>query len=236
MAMTALWAAAARLRTAAMTSIVLLAVVVGVLAQGTTGVHSISGRRYATTMSVAGADWLDRVERDREENTERALRIIRIMEGSTVADIGAGSGYFTTRMARLVGARGKVYANDIQPGMLDIIRRKLDRERIANVELILGDTDNPKLPAASLDLALMVDVYHEFSQPQTMLRHIREALKPDGRLILLEYRAEDPRVPILPEHKMTVAQVRLEVESEGFRLATVNEELPWQHILIFVRN
>lgn len=236
MALTAWRAAAARLRTAAITSIVFPAVVAGVLAQGTAGVHPISGRRYAAPMGVAGADWLDRVERQREENVERALRILRIAEGSTVADIGAGSGYYTTRMARLVGPRGKVYANDIQPGMLDIIRRKIDRERMANVELVLGDTDNPKLPAASLDLALMVDVYHEFSQPQTMLRHIREALKPDGRLVLLEYRAEDPRVPIRPEHKMTVAQARLEVEAEGFTLATVNEDLPWQHILIFVRN
>jgi len=205
----------------------------GVWAQ--TGVHPLSGRRYALPMGVAGAGWLDRVERDSEENTTRAVRLLNIARGSTVADIGAGSGYYTVEIARLVGPAGRVYANDIQQGMLDIIRRRIERQRLTNVELVLGTDSDPRLPRASIDLALMVDVYHEFSQPQAMLRQIREALKPDGRLVLLEYRAEDPRVPILPEHKMTVAQAKLEVEAEGFTLATVNEELPWQHLLVFAR-
>lgn len=199
------------------------------------GVHPLSGRRYALPMSVAGADWLDRAERDSEEATARALRLLKIARGSTVADIGAGSGYYTVEIARLVGPTGRVYATDIQQGMLDIIRRRIERQRLTNVELVLGTDSDPRLPRASIDLALMVDVYHEFSQPQAMLRQIREALKPDGRLVLLEYRAEDPRVPILPEHKMTVAQAKLEVEAEGFTLATVNEELPWQHLLAFSR-
>lgn len=217
---------------------VLVALVVvlqaGVWAQGA-GVHPLSGRRYALPMGVAGADWLDRVERDSEENTTRALRLLKIARGSMVADIGAGSGYYTVEIARLVGPTGRVYANDIQPGMLDILRRRIERQRLTNVELVLGTDSDPRLPRASIDLALMVDVYHEFSQPQAMLRQIREALKPDGRLVLLEYRAEDPRVPILPEHKMTVAQAKLEVEAEGFTLAAVNEELPWQHLLVFSR-
>jgi SAM-dependent methyltransferase len=119
--------------------------------------------------------------------------------------------------------------------MLDIIRGRLERERIRNVEVVLGTPTDPRLPRASLDLALMVDVYHEFSDPQAMLRQIRDALKPDGRLVLLEYRAEDRQVPIRPEHKMTVAQAKLEVEAEGFALSVVNEELPWQHLLIFTR-
>jgi ubiquinone/menaquinone biosynthesis C-methylase UbiE len=186
-------------------------------------------------MGVAGADWLERSEREQEEAPSRALRILGIRPEQVVADIGAGSGYYAVRMAALVGPKGRVYANDLQPGMLDIIRRRLERERIGNVEVVLGTTTDPRLPRASLDLALMVDVYHEFSEPQAMLRQIREALKPGGRLVLLEYRAEDPRVPIRPEHKMTIAQAKLEVEAEGFALTTVNNDLPWQHVLIFTR-
>jgi len=199
------------------------------------GVHPISGRRYAQPMGVAGAEWLDRAERQQEEDPERALRVLSIQPGSTVADVGAGSGYYTVRIAQLVGPNGKVYANDLQPGMLQILRSRLERERILNVDPVLGAVDDPRLPANAIDLILMVDVYHEFSEPQAMLRHMRTALKPGGRLVLLEYRAEDSRVPIRPEHKMTVAQAKLEVESEGYTLTTVNEDLPWQHILIFTR-
>lgn len=199
------------------------------------GVHPISGRRYAQPMSVAGAEWLERAERQQEEDPERALRVLAVQPGSIVADVGAGSGYYTIRLSQLVGSKGKVYANDLQPGMLQILRSRLERERILNVEPILGTVDDPRLPNGALDLILMVDVYHEFSEPQAMLRRLRDALKPGGRLVLLEYRAEDPRVPIRPEHKMTVAQAKLEVESEGFALTTVNEDLPWQHILVFTR-
>lgn len=197
------------------------------------GVHPLSGRRYAQPMGVAGADWLDRAERQQEEDPQFALRLMKVAEGSTVADIGAGSGYYTVRLARLVGPKGRVYANDLQQGMLDLIRRRVERDRLTNVELVLGTEDDPKLPPASVDLALMVDVYHEVSQPQTMLRRIREALKPGGRLVLLEYRGEDAWIPIRPEHKMTVAQAKLEVEAEGFQLTSVNSRLPWQHLLVF---
>jgi SAM-dependent methyltransferase len=197
------------------------------------GVHPLTGREYALPMSAAGAAWLDRDERQREENTELSLRLLEVQPGSVVADIGAGSGYYSARLARLVGPEGRVYANDIQQAMLDIIRGRIERERIPNIELVLGTTTDPRLPRAAVDLAIMVDVYHEFSQPQVMLRRIRESLKPDGRLVLLEYRGEDPKVPILPAHKMTVAQARTEVEAEGFRLTTVKEDLPWQHVLVF---
>jgi ubiquinone/menaquinone biosynthesis C-methylase UbiE len=186
-------------------------------------------------MGVAGAEWLERAERQQEEDPARALRILAVQPGQVVADVGAGSGYYSVRLSQLVGPRGKVYANDLQPGMLQILRSRLERERIANVETVLGTVDDPKLPGGALDMILMVDVYHEFSEPQAMLRRMRDALKPTGRLVLLEYRAEDPRVPIRPEHKMSVAQAKLEVEAEGFSLSTVNEELPWQHILIFTR-
>jgi ubiquinone/menaquinone biosynthesis C-methylase UbiE len=199
------------------------------------GVHPLSGRRYAQPMSVAGAPWLDRAERQREEDPAYALRLMKVEQGSTVADIGAGSGYYTVRLARLVGAKGRVYANDLQPGMLELMRGRLERERVTNVELVLGTESDPKLPPASIDMALMVDVYHEFSQPQAMLRQIREALRPSGRLILLEYRGEDAQVPILPDHKMTVAQAKLEVEAEGFTLSSVNSRLPWQHLLVFTK-
>jgi predicted methyltransferase len=197
------------------------------------GVHPVSGRVYARPMGVAGAPWLERQEREEEEAPSRALAIIGVTPGSTVADIGAGSGYFTERLARLVGANGKVYANDIQQGMLDLLRRRLDREHLANVTLVLGEPADPKLPPATIDMALMVDVYHELSDPQTMLANIRKALKPSGRLVLIEYKGEDPSVPILPLHKMTVAQAKLELEHEGFKLTSVDSSLPRQHVLVF---
>jgi ubiquinone/menaquinone biosynthesis C-methylase UbiE len=184
-------------------------------------------------MSADGADWLTRPEREEEEQPDQALHDIGIAKGSTVADIGAGSGAITWRLAQRVGPSGKVYANDIQPRMLELLRQNMSRRKIANVETVLGSADDPKLPSASVDLELLIDVYHEFSHPQEMLRHLREALKPGGRLVLLEYRAEDPAVKIRPEHKMTVVMVKAEVEPEGFNLDKTIETLPRQHILIF---
>jgi ubiquinone/menaquinone biosynthesis C-methylase UbiE len=199
------------------------------------GVHPVSGRVFALPMGVQGAPWLDRREREDEEEPDLAMRLIRVARGSTVADLGAGSGYFTLRLARAVGPMGRVYAVDIQQGMLDLLQKAVAREKLVNVVPVLGAVDDPKLPAASLDLVLMVDVYHEFSQPQAMLQRIREALKPGGRLVLLEYRAEDPDVPILREHKMTKAQVKLEVEHEGFTQQRVYDDLPRQHLIVFTR-
>jgi SAM-dependent methyltransferase len=200
------------------------------------GVHPVSGRKYAGVMGPGGADWLVRAERETEEQPDAALDAIGIAKGSTVADIGAGAGYMTWRMAQRVGPRGKVYANDIQPQMIELLRQNMQQRKLANFEAVLGTVDDPRLPPAALDLVLLVDVYHEFSEPQKMLRHIRESLKPDGRLVLLEYRGEDPSVPIRPEHKMTVAQVKTELEPEGFGLDKVLESLPRQHILIFKKS
>jgi ubiquinone/menaquinone biosynthesis C-methylase UbiE len=201
-------------------------------AQGV-GSHPVSGRVYARPMGVAGAPWLEREEREDEEAPTRALEIINVGVGATVADIGAGSGYFTERLSKLVGPTGKVYANDIQRGMLDLLQHRIDRVGLKNVTLVLGEPADPKLPAAAIDMALMVDVYHELNDPQTMLANIRKALKPDGRLVLLEYKGEDPSVPILPLHKMTVAQAKLELEHEGYKLVRVDSSLPRQHVLIF---
>jgi SAM-dependent methyltransferase len=207
-----------------------------VLAAQQPGVHPVSGRVFAQPMSVQGAPWLEREERDVEEEPDRALRILKIQKGAVVADIGAGSGYMTIRMAKIVGPQGKVYANDIQLGMLDLLRKNVEKAKLTNVVPVLGTVEDPRLPAGAIDLALMVDVYHEFSRPQEMLKKLRESLKPDGRLVLLEYRAEDPQVPIRPEHKMTREQVKLELEHEGFTLKTVNEDLPRQHVFVFTKS
>ena len=202
------------------------------LAQAT---HPLTGRQIAPVMSADGAGWLDRPEREAEEAPEQALDALGIRAGMVVADVGAGTGYMSLRMARRVGPTGKVYANDLQPEMLQKLRSKSQREKLSNVETVEGTEADPKLPPNTMDLVLLVDVYHEFSQPQAMLDKIRESLKPDGRLVLLEYRKEDPKVPIRPEHKMSVAEVKTEVEAEGYKLDQVIEKLPRQHIIIFRR-
>jgi SAM-dependent methyltransferase len=201
--------------------------------QGSQPAHPVTGRPYATVMGAGGADWLVRPEREHEEEPDKALAALRIAKGSTVADIGAGVGYFTWRLADVVGPKGKVYANDIQPEMIKLLQKNIQDRSLTNVEPVLGKVDDPKLPKGAIDLALLVDVYHEFSEPQKMLDRIRESLKPDGRLVLLEYRKEDPKVPIRGEHKMSVAEVEAEVEPEGYKLDKVLEILPRQHILIF---
>ena len=186
-------------------------------------------------MGLSGAEWLERPERETEENVEGALNAIGLKPGMTVAEVGAGTGYVALRMAKRVGLGGKVYANDVQPEMLNLLRRNAAQAGIKNVETVLGSEVDPKLPAGQIDLIILVDVYHEFSQPQKMLQGIRAALKPDGRLTQLEYRKEDPAVPILPDHKMSVAEAKAEVEAEGFKLEEVLESLPRQHILIYTK-
>ena len=197
--------------------------------------HPVTGRKIAGVMGMSGADWLVRPEREAEEQPEKALDALNLKPGMVVADIGAGVGYMSLRMARRVGPAGKVYANDLQPPMLDLLRQNAAKAGIGNIVTVVGDVADPKLPANTMDLVLLVDVYHEFSQPQQMLRKIRDTLKADGRLVLLEYRAEDPNVPIIAEHKMTVAQVKSELEAEGFVLQPVIETLPRQHILILTK-
>jgi protein-L-isoaspartate O-methyltransferase len=194
--------------------------------------HPVSGRVLAPTMGVGGAGWLDRPEREREEAPSKAIAALDIPAGAAVADVGAGSGYYTVRLAKVVGPTGRVVATDLQPGMLALIREKVAREKLSNVEIVQGRADDPVLPGAAFDLILMVDVYHELASPQVFVRKLKEALKPDGRLVLIEFRLEDPRVPIREEHKMSVSQVRQELGADGFQIERVIDVLPWQHIIV----
>jgi cyclopropane fatty-acyl-phospholipid synthase-like methyltransferase len=194
--------------------------------------HPVSGRVIAPVMGVGGAGWLERPEREAEEEPSRAIEALELRAGMTVADVGAGSGYYTVRMARKVGAEGRVYATDIQVGMLSLLQRRAQQEQLQNIVPVLGAADDPKLPPGALDLALMVDVYHELSSPQAFVRRLREALKPEGRLVLIEFRKEDPRVPIREEHKMSVDQVRQELSADGYTIEKVIDTLPWQHIIV----
>ena len=212
---------------------VLAAAAIAAQTVATQGVHPISGRRFANVMGWQGADWLERSGRELEEEPDKALDALGSLSGLTVADLGAGSGYFTVRLAARTGPKGRVFATDLQPEMLKMLATRLARENVKNVTLVQGAIDDPKLPPGSIDLVLMVDVYHEFSEPQKMLRGIRAALRPGGRLVLLEYRKEDPDVPIRFEHKMSVAEAKTELEAEGFTLAKVDSRLPRQHVLIF---
>jgi ubiquinone/menaquinone biosynthesis C-methylase UbiE len=197
--------------------------------------HPLTGRKIAPVMGAGGADWLDRNERESEERPDQALDALNLKRGMVVADVGAGTGYMSLKMAQRVGPSGKVYAEDIQPEMLRMLRQNAAQAHVSNVETVLGSETDPKLPLGQMDLILLVDVYHEFSQPQKMVRQLRDALKPDGRLVLLEYRKEDPNIPIRPEHKMSVQEVRTELEAEGLKLQPVIEILPRQHILILTK-
>lgn len=196
------------------------------------------GREIAQVMGHAGASWLERPERVEEERTDLLLgdlkRRLADKPTAVVADIGAGSGYFSLRLAELL-PRGRILAEDIEEEMLAIIRRK-QRSRGAkagNVETILGTTTDPKLPANGVDLVLLVDTYHEWDHPREMMTAIVRALKPGGQIVQLEYRAEDSTVQILPHHKMSVAQVRKEMEAAGLRWVETRDELPQQHLLVF---
>ncbi len=191
------------------------------------------GRPIADVMSWLGADWLFRPEREAEEQPEKMLDALEIEPGMTVADVGAGAGYTSLRLSRRVGPEGTVLATDVQPEMIRMLRSNAKRAGVSNIKPILCTQDDPKLPEGRVDLILLVDVYHEVTDPATCLKGWRKALKPGGRLVLVEFRAEDPDVPIKPEHKMSVDQVRKEVEPEGFAFKTVHEFLPWQHIIVF---
>ena len=221
---------------------VLAAVFVGLLAAGPwqrlsaqqeSSPDSDRPRQIAPAMSWVYADWLTRPEREREEQPDRLVNALDIRPGATVVDLGAGVGYFTWRLARKVGRAGKVIAVDIQQEMLDMLAANLRERGIENVEMVLATPREPRLPESATDLVLLVDVYHELAHPALTLAHIRRSLKPAGRLVVVEYRKEQPGVPIHPLHKMSVAEVRSEIEPAGFDLVEVLEFLPSQHVIIF---
>ena len=192
------------------------------------------GREIAQVMGHQGASWLERPEREEEERTDLLVQALALKPGESVADIGAGSGYFSWRMAQKVGERGKVYAVEIQQEMLDILMVNMKKRGVGEiVQPILGTVQDPKLPAASVDTIILVDVYHELDFPFEMTRAMISALKPGGRLVLVEYRGEDPAVPIKPLHKMTVAQVRKEMTVHPITFEQTIATLPRQHIIVF---
>ena len=191
------------------------------------------GRPIADVMGFQGADWLFRDEREAEEQPEQMLDALKIQPGATVADVGAGAGYTSLRLAKRVGPRGTVLATDVQPQMLAMLRDNAKAAGVKNIKPVRATQTDVNLPEGSVDLALMVDVYHEASDPEALLAGLRKALKPGGRLVLVEFRGEDPQVPIKPEHKMTLAQVRRELEPQNFLYVESLEFLPWQHIIVF---
>lgn len=194
---------------------------------------SYMGRDIAYVMGHEGAGWLERPEREREEGTDKLLPLLGLKPTDTVADIGAGTGYFSFRLAAGV-PQGKVYAEDVQEAMVDEIKERIAQRGIKNVEPVLGGIQSPKLPKAKVDLILLVDAYHEFSYPREMGLAMVEALKPGGRIALVEYRGEDDSVPIKDLHKMTVAQAAREMNAIGLSLVSVDSRtLPWQHLMIF---
>lgn len=191
------------------------------------------GRRIARTMSYRGAAWLIRATREKEESCSELLKALNVQPGQVACDIGCGNGFYTLKLAELVGKEGKVLAVDIQPEMLTLLRERAKEENVPNVEPILSSVIDPGLPANGVDLILLVDVYHEFSHPEHMLRAMRESLAPGGRIALVEYREEDPSVPIKPLHKMSKKQMLKEYLPNGFRLVEEYDELPWQHVMFF---
>ena len=191
------------------------------------------GRPIAATMHWMGARWLERPTRETEERTSELLEALEVRKGMTVCDIGCGSGYHAVRLARRVGATGSIVAVDVQREMLELTRKAARAAGVRNVRVVLAGEHDPRLPPALCDLVLLVDVYHELEHPEAVLAGLRTALKADGRVALVEFRGEDPTVPIKPEHKMTRAQATRELVANGFAPAGSYEKLPWQHLLFF---
>jgi ubiquinone/menaquinone biosynthesis C-methylase UbiE len=191
------------------------------------------GREIAQIMGFQGAAWLERSERDKEERSDLLLAELRLQPGMNVADIGAGTGYCTRRIAPRVGPQGKVYAVDVQPPMVRMLEAASRQSGLSNIVPILGAADDTRLPSRSIDLALMVDVYHELEFPHEVLASVVRALRPGGRVVFVEYRGEDPSVPIKSLHKMTEAQVRLEASQHPLVWERTANRLPWQHLIVF---
>ncbi|MAE46219.1 MAG: hypothetical protein CMJ86_04925 [Planctomycetes bacterium] len=199
------------------------------------GREQFLGRTIARTMHSSGANWLVRERREQEESASTLRRWLNIQPGQSVCDFGCGNGYHTLPMAEAVGSTGQVFAVDLQAEMLRLLGLRLAEAGIDNTISIQGTLDDPRLPAGELDMILMVDVYHELSHPVRVMRHLREALKPDGRMVLVEFRGEDAEVPIKALHRMDRAQVVREMAAHGMRFVESFEELPWQHALVFER-
>ncbi|HSF44396.1 MAG TPA: methyltransferase domain-containing protein [Chitinophagaceae bacterium] len=193
------------------------------------------GRQIAYVMSHQGIDWLERPERELEENSSQLLKNMNIKPGMVIADIGAGSGYYTVRLSKLAGS-GKVYAVDVEPEMIKYLDQRITKDKLTNVITILGTEKDVHLPASSINLMLLVDVYHEFAFPYEMGRSMLDALKPGGVLYLVEFRAEDPKVPIKAVHKMSEKQAVKELEAAGFQFVRNITNLPWQHCMVFRKN
>jgi ubiquinone/menaquinone biosynthesis C-methylase UbiE len=191
------------------------------------------GRRIARTMHFSGASWLTRESREREEQSTLMLENLGVLPGMTVCDMGCGNGYHSLRLAKRVGPRGKVLAVDIQSEMLRLLKARAQRGGLNNITPVLSTPLDPQLPKGKVDLILCVDVYHEFSHPERMLRAMRESLSAKGQLVLVEYREEDPRVPIKPLHKMSKRQILKELLPNGYRLVREFNDLPWQHMMFF---
>ena len=194
------------------------------------------GREIAQTMHFAGAPWLVRESRDREEEPAKLMKALNLKQGQTVCDLGCGNGFYTTKLGEAVGPEGKVLAVDIQNEMLVMLKARAKKANVKNIEPILGTTWDPKLPENKLDLVLLVDTYHEIDHPVEVLAAIRKSLNTEGRLCLVEFRAEDPDVPIKPLHKMSKQQINKEIPANGFKLVEQFDGLPWQHVMFFQRD
>ena len=195
--------------------------------------ETYKGRTIAQTMHYLGAEWLIRDEREREERCSLMVANLGVERGMTVCDMGCGNGFYALQLAKLVGEQGQILAVDVQPEMLKFLRERAEKAGVENITPILGSFHAPRLPRDSCDLILMVDVYHEFSHPEHMLKAMRDALKPDGLIALLEYRMEDPDVPIKLLHKMSKRQIMKEYKPNGFKLVKEFDKLPWQHMMFF---
>jgi ubiquinone/menaquinone biosynthesis C-methylase UbiE len=193
------------------------------------------GREIAQTMHYLGAPWLIRESRERQEECSTLLKCLNLKPGMIVCDMGSGNGFYTLKMAPMVGEQGRILAVDIQKEMLDMLNDRAAAAGTKNVETILGTVVDPKLPDGKVDLVLCVDVYHELDHPEEMLAAMRKSLSPAGRMVLVEFRAEDPKVPIKPLHKMTKAQIMKEIPPNGFKLVEEFDKLPWQHVMFFER-
>lgn len=197
--------------------------------------RSYMGRQIAPAMSASGAEWLTRKSREQEEQPRLLLAALELKKGQHVCDFGCGNGYYSLELARRVGPQGTVYAIDIQQDMLDLLRARAKPRGLKNIRPILATTTDPQLPRGKLDLVLMVDVYHELTHPEEVLQAVRQSLSETGRLVLVEFREEDPDVPILPLHKMSQTQVLKEITANDYQLVGQFDKLPWQHVLFFAR-